>query len=291
MVALLGFGAAWGLTQPLAKIATTGGWGPFGIVAWQMTLAVAITVPLAASRGGLRFGGRDWSIAAQVAVLGTLLPNAASYGAITGLPSGVASIVLATVPVFAYPIALAMGRERASTRRLLGLTLGMAAMVVVASARGLGEGAIPPAFVALGLLAPLCYALNSNLLAGLDVAPDPIRLMAAASVLGAPLAWIVALVLGQAQGLTATGADAAMLAASSIHVAVYIGFLWLIGRAGAVFASMTAWAVTGFGVLWAMVLLAERYPPRVWAGLALLVLALALVRPRRPHANRRMAAA
>lgn len=53
-------------------------------------------------------------------------------------------------------------------------------------------------------------------------------------------------------------------------------------RAGAaVFAAQVAYPVTGCGVLWAIVLLDERYSPYIWASLLRMVAGIALVLPRR----------
>ena len=45
-------------------------------------------------------------------------------------------------------------------------------------------------------------------------------------------------------------------------------------------ASQTSYFVTGSGVCWAMLLLGERFPPLVWAAMALMLMGLALVQPR-----------
>ncbi len=52
------------------------------------------------------------------------------------------------------------------------------------------------------------------------------------------------------------------------------------GGAGSVFASQCAYLVTGSGVIWAMVLLGERFQPVVWLALAVMLAGVALVQPR-----------
>ena len=41
LVAPLPLGAAWGLGQPLSKIAVTGGWQPWAMVMWQAVILAA----------------------------------------------------------------------------------------------------------------------------------------------------------------------------------------------------------------------------------------------------------
>ena len=71
-----------------------------------------------------------------------------------------------------------------------------------------------------------------------------------------------------------------MVLGSLIHVFVYAGYVWLIGRAGAVFAGQVSYVVTGSGVLWAMLLLGESYSLWVWAALCIMLIGISQVRPR-----------
>jgi hypothetical protein len=57
----------------------------------------------------------------SIALIGSVLPNAASYEAVRHLPSGVVSILLSLVPMFALPIALCWGLERFAALRALGV--------------------------------------------------------------------------------------------------------------------------------------------------------------------------
>ena len=44
--ALLAIGAAWGLSMPLLRVATSTGHGPFGLMAWQNLVMLALLVPM-----------------------------------------------------------------------------------------------------------------------------------------------------------------------------------------------------------------------------------------------------
>ena len=75
--------------------------------------------------------------------------------------------------------------------------------------------------------------------------------------------------------------DMAILAGALIHVTVYSTYVWMVGRAGVVFATQVSYLVTGFGVVWAMLLLGERYSGWVWAAMAVMFVGLFLIQPRR----------
>jgi drug/metabolite transporter (DMT)-like permease len=74
--------------------------------------------------------------------------------------------------------------------------------------------------------------------------------------------------------------EAAVAIGAVLHVTGYIAYLWLIGRAGPVFAAQIAYVETAAGAGWSWLLLSETYPPVFWLALALLAGGLALVRPR-----------
>jgi hypothetical protein len=58
---------------------------------------------------GLPMETRHVALYVIIALIGTLLPNSASYTAAIHLPSGILSIVLSLVPMLSFPIALALG--------------------------------------------------------------------------------------------------------------------------------------------------------------------------------------
>ncbi|WP_322891467.1 MULTISPECIES: DMT family transporter [unclassified Yoonia] len=283
-LALVALGAGWGLTQPLTKITVTGGYEPFGMIFWQMLTG---TLLLGTWRwrtlGRLPVTPRTLAFWLMIATLGTLIPNSASYRAAFHLPAGVMSIVISTIPLVAFPIALALGNDRFSWRRMVGLALGLAAVAFIA----LPEASLPDramvAFLPLALIAPFCYAVEGNIVAKWGTAGlDPVQVLFGASAIGVVIALPLALATDQFRVPTAPFilADFTMLLGALIHVVVYTGYIWLVGRGGAVFAGQISYLVTGFGVVWAMLLLREHYSLWVWAALAAMLVGLTLVRPR-----------
>ena len=74
--------------------------------------------------------------------------------------------------------------------------------------------------------------------------------------------------------------EAMMLAMAVINVISYGLFVYLVTRAGPVFASQMAYVVTLSGVLWGMALFAEQHSLWIWAALLLMMASLTLVKPR-----------
>ena len=104
---------------------------------------------------------------------------------------------------------------------------------------------------------------------------------------GSPLAsTTVAFGLGAVFDITAFGeAEQAVIASYTLHIFAYFGFVWLITRAGPVFASLVGYVVTGIGVLLGVLVFGEEHSLWVWSALALMLIGLSLVKPRGQPGN------
>ncbi|MDG1288359.1 MAG: DMT family transporter [Lentibacter sp.] len=284
MFALLIMGAGWGITSPLSKIAVSTGHQPLGLVFWQMVIGAVLLGAIVFVRGGrLALGRRQITLYLAIAFLGTILPNAASYRAAAHLPAGVMSIVIAMVPMFAFPIALALGQDRFSIARVVGLGLGLGGVALLVGPEASLPDRAMVAFIPLALIAPFFYGLEGNFVGKFGTAGlDPIEVLFGASVFGAVLSFPLALGFGHwLNPLGGFGApESALVLSSIVHALVYAGYVWLVGRAGAVFAAQVSCLVTIFRVGWAMLILDEAYSGYIWGALGLMLLGMFLVQPR-----------
>lgn len=285
IAALLVIGAGWALTIPLAKVAVSTGHEPLGLIFWQTLIGAALLgVILLLTGRRFRPSPAQWAIGLMIALTGTILPNSFSYRAAVHLPAGVISLLLSLIPMMAFPMALAMGLDRFAPVRLMGLLLGLAATLLIV----LPEASLPDRamliFVPVALVAPAFYALEGNLVARFGTAGmDAVQTLCLASLIGAVLSLPMALASGQFIVPRHPGPpELALVASSVVHALVYSGYVWLVGRGGAVFAVQVSYLVTIFGMIWAMILLDERFAPAIWASLALMLTGMALVQPRDP---------
>lgn len=281
---LVVLGAGWGITQPLSKIAVSEGYRHIGLVFWQLTIsAVILAVVCASRREPLPLRADALGMYLLIGVVGTVIPNSASYQAAVYLPSGVLSVVLSLVPMFAFPMALMLAIDRFSWRRLAGLLCGLSGVAFLT----LPGSPLPQAgllvFLPLALVAPFFYSLEGNIVAKWGTAGlSPVQLILGANLVGMCIAAPLALGTDQwVDPLPPYGApDAAIVALAAIHAIVYVSYVWLVGQAGAVFAAQVSYLVTGFGVVWAMLMLGERYTGFFWGAMALMMCGLFLVQPR-----------
>jgi len=278
-------GAGWGLSVPLSKIAVSTGHLPLGLIFWQLVIMVVFLGAICAVRGRrLELGRKYWRLYIVVALCGAVLPDIFFYLAAIRLPGGIMAIVISSVPMFSLPIALALGNEDFAWRRVFGLCFGLMGILMIVGPEASLPDAAMAAFVPIALLAPLLYATEGNLVAKWGTQGlDSMQVILAASLFGmivtAPAAWVSGQWIDPR--ITFGAAEAALVASALIHALVYATYVWLVGRAGSVFAAQTSYLVTGCGVVWSMLLLSERYSLWIWGALAVMVMGMALVQPRR----------
>ena len=281
--ALVVLGVGWGSTQPLGKIAASSGHPPFFLILCQLVVCVIVLGVLTLARGKRPvLTLRAMGFYLVVAVLGTLVPNLTFYVSVYRLPAGIMSIVISTVPLMAFPMNLALGADRFDGKRLLGLLLGLAGVAIIATP---GASLAPgmAAFLPLALIGPLFYAMEGTFVARYGMTGmDPVQAMFGASVVGlilcVPLVWLTG---AWVSPLPSWGrAEGALVLSSALHACLYAGYVGLAAKAGAVFASQSAYIVTASGLCWSMVLLGERFSALIFVALAVMLVGLTLVRPR-----------
>lgn len=281
---LLACAMGWGISIPMSKIAVSEDYRHIGIIFWQFVLGAVVLGAVNWVTGrGLPMTPRALRFYLIIALIGTLLPNTASYTAAIHLPGGIIALCIATVPMLAFPIALAWGNDRFSPKRLLGLSLGLAAIALIM----LPDTSLPDpamlAWVPIGLIAPAFYAFEGNFVARHQPEElDAVQVLLGASLVGAVLSLPLALLSGEwISPLPPYGMpDLAVVISSVAHALSYAGYVWLVGRGGPVFAVQISYLVTGFSVGWSWLLLGETYSTWVWGAFALMLTGVALVQPR-----------
>ncbi len=288
LVVLIALGVGWGSTQPLGKIAASTGHQPFGLIFWQLAICTVMLGALTLGRGKrLPFHRDALQFYLVVALLGTLIPNFTFYYSVARLPAGIMSIIVSTIPLIAFPIALALRMDRFSWRKAAGLVLGLIGVLLIAVPQTSLPDRAMVAFLPVAMVGPLFYALENTYVARTGMAGmDAVQAMFGASLAGLILCVPMMLTMGHwfAMPLPPGRAEWALIVSSALHALIYSAYVWLAARAGSVFASQCSYIVTAAGLLWAMLLLGERFSPWVWAAVAVMLLGLSLVQPRNRQA-------
>ena len=283
LAALLFFGLCWGSTVPLLKFATGANHNPLGMMVWQLGVSVLVLGGyMAYQRQRIPLDRHTLRYLLFIALIGTLIPNTFSLSAIAQLPGGIMAVAIATVPIASLVIALMFRIERFSWPRFTGVLLGVLSLILIAVPDTTLPDPGKALWILVALIAPVCYAIEGNFVA----VRAPVNLTPVATLFGASVCGLILLLpLVYASGwqvpvLVAWDAPRwAMVLAAMGHTSAYTGYIWLLGRTGAVFTSQVAYVVTLTGVLLSVVFLGERYGWLLWVAVLLMLVAITLVRP------------
>lgn len=269
LIDLVALGALWGAAFLFMRVAAPA-FGPVPLIAVRVTIAAVILMPLLFRQDGLRQARTAAGPLFLVGVLNTAVPfSLLAYAALT-LPAGLSSVLNASVPLFGALIGYLWLHHRPPRRRLIGLGVGFAGVLVLAWPR-LASGSDWRAVVA-ALLATVLYGLSAHVtqrtLSGVPPLIVAAGSQAAAAVTLLPLA---ALMWPGVAPTTRAWGYAVMLGVGCTALA-YVLYFRLIARAGPSTAMAVTYLIPVFGVTWGAMLLGERLPASALVG-AMLVLA------------------
>ena len=277
--------AIWGGAFLVIKVAVAT-IPPWTIVAGRLVLGAAVLLAFVWLTG--RRLPRDpalWRSFIVVAAVGNLIPFfLIAWGEIT-IDSGLAAILMATMPLTTALLAHVYTRdERLSVLRFAGVLLGLAGIVVLVGP-GVIAGLGREVLAQLALTgAACCYAVASvyTRTSGLVTLPPAVSgagVLVCAAVMSLPFS----LVIDRPWTLAPSSESlwALLVLALLCTAAAYIIFFRLVAAAGATFLSLINYLIPVFGVVWGALLLGEALGLRALAALGLILVGVAFTQIRR----------
>ncbi len=263
----------WGIPYLFIKVAVGEVSVPVVVFA-RTALGALLLLPLAlrASRkGGGQLGTlrRHWRPLVAFAALEIIVPWGLLSAAEQKLPSSLAGLLIAAVPIISVVTArLTGGTERLSPRRWAGLVIGLAGVVLLA-APDLGGGS--GLAVAEVLLVALGYA-TAPLIAARKLADVPALPMTAACLSLGALVWLPAAVLTWPHRVPSGRALGALAALGVICTAcAFLVFLALIREAGTSRAMVFTYINPAVAVAAGVAFLSEPFTVTIAASFALIL--------------------
>jgi drug/metabolite transporter (DMT)-like permease len=263
----------WGIPYLFIKVAVGEVSVPVVVFA-RTAIGAALLLPLAL-RASRQSGGqlgtlrRHWRPLLAFAALEIIVPWGLLSAAERKLPSSLAGLLIAAVPIISVVTArLTGGTERLSPRRWAGLVIGLAGVVVLA-APDLGGGS----GLAVGevLLVALGYA-TAPLIAARKLADVPALPMTAACLSLGALVWLPAAVLTWPQRVPSGRALGALAALGVICTAcAFLVFLALIREAGTSRAMVFTYINPAVAVAAGVAFLSEPFTVTIAASFALIL--------------------
>lgn len=227
----------------------------FQVGALRIFIAAIFMIPLIIKKTHLLRGGR-WKYFLAVGLFGNTLPAFFFATAQTQIPSAVAGMLNALVPVFSVLIAVFIFHVRVSGMQWTGIFLGLISAAGILWAAGdFDKGAVHMGYAGLVVLATLCYAISLNIIKQFLQNEPAAAITGLALVMVSPIGAGVLLytdfphTLATAEGgWTGLGA-VAMLAILGTALALIL-FNKLVQETSAVFASSVTYLIPLVAVLW-----------------------------------------
>ncbi|HET9692473.1 MAG TPA: DMT family transporter [Acidimicrobiales bacterium] len=262
----------WGVPYLLIKVADRS-FAPPALVLARTGLAAVLLVPVALARGELLPVLRRWRPLLAYTVAELAVPWVLLADAERRLPSSLAGLLVAAVPLVAAVVAAARGVERPGRAQLLGLLVGFGGVAVLAGVHVHGAGwraVAEMAVVAVGYaVGPAVLAARMRDLPGMGVVAASLGLTALAY-----LPWGLATWPGRVPPARVL-ASVAVLAVVCTAVA-FLVFFALIGEAGPVRPMVFTYVNPVVAVALGVAFLHEGAGPATLGG-AVLVLAGSLL--------------
>ncbi len=283
---LLALGCLYGLLTPLSRVASFSDASPWLLAFWMNLLGAAMLLAFALPKLKHAVIGRNgWAFMAAAGVIGAV-GEILLFSASAELPASTVVMILALDSFIVFAIAAAIGHERGNLRRFLGLLLGASAvlMIVISGSQLTGAGTMIWYIIALAV--PTLYALDYILIAARLPEHVDYSLMAGIMMIISTLTTLP-LVLWSGE-LAVTGDVIANT--SLLMIILMMGAITALANAltfiltksaGAVFASQCSYATTFFGIAWSFILLQEHLDVWAWIALAMVILGLVIVGPRK----------
>ncbi len=210
---------------------------PFLLAAMRFLVAGLVLYGWTIARGERSPNARQWMSAFAIAVLIFVLDYGLLFWAEQRVPSGVAAVMMATIPVFmALSEIVFLKTQRLTVRLALALLVGIAGVAVLVSrSLNLGGAPIDRAGAAALLIAAISWSIASALTRKLPLPPSKVLSSGAQMLAGGVLLAIAAAALGEFSnfhpGTVSGGAWLALLyliVAGSI--VAFTAYVWLIHR-------------------------------------------------------------
>ncbi|MEE8334570.1 MAG: DMT family transporter [Alphaproteobacteria bacterium] len=284
MLALIGL--LWGLFYVLIKTGVTGGVAPMNYLFWFALIAGTVLLAIGRVRGAWPRARRvHLAFYFKAALVRFTFANIILYTVQGKLPIGIMAVLMAFVPIFTHGFSLAFRIERPEGRRIFGILMGLAGVLVIVGPKdGLPDPALA-VWVLIGLGAPLLHGLGYVMLSEKNRPPDTDSLSIACGTLYATAVMILplAITFGDFRFVLppfSTG-ELAMMTHAVLAAFNFYAIFELIRISGPTYMSQANFLAVLFGVIFGMVIFDEVHSLYVWAAMALIVAGVALVNLRR----------
>ncbi|SRR6266508_4351453 len=283
-LALITVYVLWGSTYLSIRVAVRT-LPPFLMAATRFLVAGLILLALTIRRGDRTadpIGARQWGAAAIVGTLLLLGGNGLVSWSERRIDSGVAALIVATVPIWMAVFAATLGAERLRARTVAGLALGFAGVALLIRSAG-SDGGPVDLLGGLGVvLASLLWAFGSILSRRLSLPKRPLVATSMEMLAGGAALALTGLLSGELRGFSPSQVSLESLLGLGYLIvfgswAAFSAYVWLLANARPSLVSTYAYVNPVIAVFLGWLILHEPVTPLTLLAAAVIVGAVAVI--------------
>lgn len=149
-------GTLWGVGYSIARFAMTHGVNPIGYTFWQ-SLGPAVILGLLSFKH-LKFDLSHLKFYLICGLIGIAIPNTNMYFASAHLPAGLLALIVNTVPIMIYPMALIAHQEHFQWKRFIGVLIAIIGIMLLILPHANLPQSTQLHWLLMGLITPFCFA-------------------------------------------------------------------------------------------------------------------------------------
>ncbi|HFS6877508.1 TPA: DMT family transporter [Legionella pneumophila] len=275
---LIVLGFIWGSGYTLAKFAMTNGVNPLGYAFWQsLGPALLLTLVSLFTKQARLLHPVYWPYFFICGLIGIAIPNTNMYFIASHIPAGLLAVLVNTVPLLVYPLALIAGQEKPDGWRFFALLVGMSGILAII---GINSAGLYSSWTILAMLSPLCFAFCSIYIGAKQ--PKEINALQAANGMLLAASLLLTPVVLKQHAFYSLSAPLTLVKQIVILEIIlsslgYLLFFILIRMAGPVFYSLTGGVVAITGLFWGYLAFDEKPSSIQSMAIALVVSAIFLL--------------
>jgi drug/metabolite transporter (DMT)-like permease len=275
---LIILGVIWGTGYSIARYAMTHNVSPLGYSFWQsLGPAIIITLITLIFIKTIRINKEYLFYYFASGLTGIAIPNTIMYYTAAHLPASILAIVVNTVPIVVYPLALYAHLEQYHPTRFFGVGLAVLALMILSIPKSSLPNHSMVSWIFLALIAPLSFAVCSIIIAKFRPKNSHTLELTSGMLIMSSLILMPIVYLTEnfhSFSIPLNIADLIIILEIILSSIGYLLFFQLIKIAGPVYYSMVDTIVVVTGISWGYLIFNEKL--NFWTGTTVLLIIIAL---------------
>ncbi|MCF6765595.1 DMT family transporter [Thiotrichales bacterium 19S3-7] len=275
---LLLLGTLWGSGYTIARYCMTHGVHPLGYGFWQ-SLGPMIFLILIVLIGKIPFSLKPNYVRYYITcgILGIVIPNTVMYFSAAHIPSGILTVLINTVPILTFPLAILFALDTFSLKRFIAVFIGFIGIILTIISNLSLPSLHDIPWTVIALIAPISFALCAIWIAAFRPIPSSslslsLGMLITSSICLTP----ITLGLGKFYPMTfpLDTNDWLILLEIILSSTGYIVLFILIRIAGPIYYSLVGGVASIIGLMWGKVFFNEALNLYSWLGVLCILSAI-----------------